>query len=86
MDHLMHVDPAQTPTELHEPATRAAQREPDPEIREALVVKPGDRLLVRVHPHVRAEQVDVLRERLLDRFPDIEVTVITCEQIAVVRD
>jgi hypothetical protein len=56
-----------------------------PDIAEGLVVKPGDSLIVRVHPHTSLDQVDKLLDSMHGRFPDVEVTVIACEQISLVR-
>lgn len=59
---------------------------PEPEIREAIVVKPGDHLIVRVDVCTSRSEFDQLRTALEGRFPQLEVTVIAAEQIAVVRD
>jgi hypothetical protein len=56
-----------------------------PEIAEALVIHPGDKLLVRVDRGITLQEVDVLREGLSERFPEVEWTVIIADQLAVIR-
>ncbi len=55
------------------------------EIADALVVRPGDGLIVRVLPSITMNEVEYLRTTLLERLPDVEVTIIAAEQLAVVR-
>lgn len=55
------------------------------EIPEALALRPGDHLLVRVSTHTTDEQVDELLVAFKERLPDVPVTVIAAEQLAVVR-
>jgi hypothetical protein len=57
-----------------------------PEIAEALVIRPGDKLLVRVDRGITVQEVEVLREGLSERFPEVEWTVIIADQLAVIRD
>ena len=56
-----------------------------PEIREGLVIYPGDHLLVTVPFGTSAEFVQQLKDRFAERHSDIDVTVLTAQQIAVVR-
>jgi hypothetical protein len=56
------------------------------EIREALVVRPGDKLLVRVHPATLPEDAKALLTTLRARFPETDVVVIAAEELAVARD
>jgi hypothetical protein len=56
------------------------------EIAEALVIHPGDKLLVRVDAaHAFPDQVDELLDDLRKRFPECGVTIIAAEQLAVIR-
>lgn len=55
------------------------------EIREALVIRPGDKLIVRVNQATTRADVGRLVDNLADRFPDTEVTVIAAEQLAAIR-
>lgn len=56
------------------------------EVVDALVVQPGDTLVVRVRGDVNpaqiAETADMIRERLR---PDVELLVVAAEQLAVIR-
>jgi hypothetical protein len=52
---------------------------------EAVTVRPGDTLLVRVRPDIDPEQVHRLRAALMDRLPDIAVLIIACEQLAAAK-
>ena len=56
------------------------------EVQEALVVRPGDKLLVRLRPDAHRGHIEKLADALRERFPETEITVITAEQLAVVRD
>jgi hypothetical protein len=56
------------------------------EVQEGLVVRPGDKLLIRVRQDTYREGVDRLAEDLKRRLPEVEVTIIAAEQLAVVRD
>lgn len=53
---------------------------------EALVVHPGDKLLVRVAPSTSRVQVEQLMEQARERLPEVEVVIIGAEQLAVLRD
>lgn len=53
---------------------------------EVLVIRPGDKLLVRVPTNTMRDHVTGLLDALKERFPDNEVVVIAAEQLAVVRD
>lgn len=55
------------------------------EVAEALVVRPGDKLLIRVHPSTPSSQIDLLLTEARERLPEVEVTIIGAEQLAVVR-
>lgn len=52
---------------------------------EALVIRPGDHLIVRVKQATSFEVVDLLLDVLRERFPGVEVVVIAAEQLAVFR-
>lgn len=55
-------------------------------VHETLTVRPGDKLLVRVAPSTGMKQAEDLRDALSRRLPEVEVTVVAAEQLAVVRD
>jgi hypothetical protein len=57
-------------------------------VQEGLIVRPGDKLLIRVDPAAiwNATRVEELAGQLRERFPGVEVTVVAAEQLAVVRD
>jgi len=56
------------------------------ELREAVEIRPGDTLIVRVTPDVPPEAVQGMREQLLEHLPSgARVLVVGCEQLAVVR-
>jgi hypothetical protein len=52
---------------------------------EALTVKPGDTLIVRVSPHMNPEQLERFRAAFLERLPDIAVLIVACEQLAAAK-
>lgn len=54
---------------------------------EAVVIKPGDKLIIRVADRwLEREQAAEIRTKLMARVPKIaDVIVITCDQLAVVR-
>lgn len=52
---------------------------------EAITVKPGDTLIVRVRPDISLEQLDQFRGQLTERLPDIAVVVVACEQLAAAK-
>jgi hypothetical protein len=56
-------------------------------IQEGLVVRPGDKLLVRVDPAAiwNGTRVEELASQLRECFPGTEVTVVAAAQLAVVR-
>jgi hypothetical protein len=55
------------------------------QVQEALVVRPGDKLLVRVAPSVDPDVAAAVGRQLRERFSGVEVTVVAAEQFAVVR-
>jgi hypothetical protein len=55
-------------------------------IQEGLVIRPGDKLLIRVRSDSSPDQVERFLGLLKRRFPEVEVTVVAAEQLAVVRD
>jgi hypothetical protein len=55
------------------------------EVAEALVIRPGDKLLVRVDVHTSRERAMDLRDELKERLSEVEVCVIAAEQLAVFR-
>jgi len=62
--------------------------EPTPPVpaREAVVVRPGDVLLVRVGVDTPVEALCELRDQLVENIGDqVRVLVLACEQLAVVR-
>jgi hypothetical protein len=52
---------------------------------EAVTVRPGDTLIVRVSPDVNPEHLEQFRAAFLDRLPDIAVLIIACEQLAAAK-
>lgn len=54
---------------------------------EAVVVKPGDKLIIRVaERHLDPELVTEIRHKLMYRLPELkDVIVINCDGLAVVR-
>ena len=54
-------------------------------IQEGLVVRPGDKLLIRVRPDTRPDQLERFADQLRERFPEAEITVVAADQLAVVR-
>ena len=56
-------------------------------VQDHLVVRPGDKLLVRVDPAAiwNRTRVEELASQLGERFPGVEVTVVVAAQLAVVR-
>lgn len=54
-------------------------------VQEALVVRPGDKLLIRVRPDTYPEDLAALLDKLKQRFPEVEITAVGAEQLAVVR-
>jgi hypothetical protein len=52
---------------------------------EALTVKPGDTLIVRVSPDVNPERSERFRAAFLERLPDIAVLIVACEQLAAAK-
>jgi hypothetical protein len=55
------------------------------ELVEGCVMRPGDRLLVRLDRGADPTQIREMRDRLAERFPGIEVTVMVADQFAVER-
>ena len=56
------------------------------EVAEALVVEPGDTLIVRMKAPITPQIANMIRERFLARVPGLaEVVVIECEGLAVYR-
>lgn len=53
-----------------------------PVILEGLVLHPGDKLLVRVSPGTNPDQMQELLGTLKSLLPEVDVMVITAEQIA----
>jgi protein involved in polysaccharide export with SLBB domain len=54
---------------------------------EAVVVKPGDKLIIRVaERHLDQERAVMIRRELMIKFPELDdVVIINCDQLAVVR-
>lgn len=54
----------------------------------ALVVRPGDRVLIALrHMHLELSEAEGMRDELLERFPGVEFSVIGgVEQVVVQRD
>ena len=56
------------------------------EAREAVEIRPGDTLIVRVDPAVPTQAVQGMQALLSANLPDgVRVVVVACEQLAVVR-
>jgi hypothetical protein len=52
---------------------------------EALTIRPGDTLIVRVDPSYSPAEVAELKAAIADRLPDLAVVVIAADQIAAYR-
>jgi hypothetical protein len=50
---------------------------------DAVTVRPGDRLIVRVRPDITREQADELAGQLQERLPGLDVIILAAEQIVV---
>lgn len=60
--------------------------DPLAQIAEGLVVRPGDKLVIRCHRDTTREHADQVRHAITERWPDVDVVLIAgVEQIAVVR-
>lgn len=58
----------------------------DLQIAEALVLRPGDKLVLRTHPDVTRQAVEDLASAVKEKLPDIEVCVIAgVDQMLVYR-
>jgi hypothetical protein len=56
------------------------------EVQEALVVRPGDVLVVRVRHDITMDQFDKVTSAVKERFPaDAEILFVAAEQLAVIR-
>jgi hypothetical protein len=56
------------------------------EVAEAVVVRPGDTLILRTARPVSHAEVDRIRNYVKERLPDLaDVLVATCDQLAVFR-
>lgn len=55
-------------------------------IAEAVVIRPGDKLIIRVSPRITAKQADDLREWAKTLLPELaDVLIVGADQIAVLR-
>jgi ABC-type sugar transport system substrate-binding protein len=52
---------------------------------DAVVVRPGDTLVVRVAPDMTPEQAAELKANLLDRLPGIDAVIVGSDQMLVYR-
>lgn len=60
--------------------------DPLAQIAEGLVVRPGDKLVIRCHRDTTRANLDELADSIKERWPDVDVVVLAgVEQIAVVR-
>jgi hypothetical protein len=55
------------------------------EVIEALVVRPGDKLIVRVDPRTTRAQADEMIAAVKERLPELEILIVAAEQLAVLR-
>lgn len=55
------------------------------EIREAVVIHPGDTLVVRCDPDYTTEDLQELKDKVLARIPGIDVVVVAVDQLLVCR-
>jgi hypothetical protein len=53
--------------------------------REAVVIRPGDTLIVRVDPASTWGDVEELKRAFVERMPNVQVIVVAAEQLAAVR-
>lgn len=59
----------------------------DIRIEECAVLRPGDKLILRVHPGVQLEQLQLLAEQTRERLPDNEVVILGLDgQMVVSRE
>lgn len=59
------------------------------EVREAIVIRPGDHLIVRVDPdrQLTMEEVESIRHQLKERLPLLDdVTIVAADGLAVFRE
>jgi hypothetical protein len=59
--------------------------EPTVVAQEAVTVRPGDTLIVRLRPDIAPDQVQKFRDELRARLPDVAVLVLACEQLAAAK-
>lgn len=52
---------------------------------EGIVVRPGDKLIIRVPLSTTHEDFDAITEAISDRLPDVETLLIRSDQILVYR-
>lgn len=52
---------------------------------ESLVVRPGDRLVIRVHPRIEPPALEQLKAAVEERLPGVEALVLGVDQIAVYK-
>jgi len=52
---------------------------------EAVTVRPGDTLILRVRPDTNPEQMQGFSAKLKERLPDIAIVVVACEQLAAAK-
>jgi hypothetical protein len=55
------------------------------EIREAVVIRPGDTLVVRCDPGLTLQEADTIRAEVLARLAGIEVVIMAVDQLLVCR-
>lgn len=54
-------------------------------IRDAAVIRPGDKLILRVDARLTRQQFDQLVDEVKERLPDIEILVVNVAQVIVYR-
>lgn len=52
---------------------------------EAVIVRPGDKLIVRVRHDVAEKEFDEFRERLSEKLPGVDLVLLNAEQMLVYR-
>jgi hypothetical protein len=52
---------------------------------EAVTVRPGDTLILRVQPDLNPEQLQRFSAKVKEQLPDIAIVVVACEQLAAAK-
>lgn len=56
------------------------------ELDNAVVVRPGDKLVIRLSGHVDMATAASIKQRVAEELPGVEAVIISCDQLAVYRD